>query len=132
MPDAAGLQKDADILRALDDGTLKEASLDVFEVEPLPRDQPAVDASEGVRHAARRARRLTPLHLVRAPMLAQMDAPSSAASRCGQLRWSDSGLSANVTKGFEPLAELSRTANLEHRTDYSSLGETSIIINGSR
>ena len=31
------LQKDADIVRALDDGTLKEASLDVFEVEPLPK-----------------------------------------------------------------------------------------------
>lgn len=31
------LQKDADILRALDDGILKEASLDVFEVEPLPK-----------------------------------------------------------------------------------------------
>ncbi len=31
------LQRDADILRALDDGTLKEASLDVFETEPLPR-----------------------------------------------------------------------------------------------
>jgi glyoxylate/hydroxypyruvate reductase A len=31
-----GLQKEADILRALEDGTLKEASLDVFEVEPLP------------------------------------------------------------------------------------------------
>ncbi|MGB3537568.1 MAG: glyoxylate/hydroxypyruvate reductase A [Mesorhizobium sp.] len=34
------LQKDADIVRALDDGTLKEASLDVFEVEPLPRTSP--------------------------------------------------------------------------------------------
>lgn len=34
------LQKDADIQRALDDGALKEASLDVFEVEPLPRTSP--------------------------------------------------------------------------------------------
>lgn len=34
------LQKDADILRALDDRTLKEASLDVFEVEPLPETSP--------------------------------------------------------------------------------------------
>jgi glyoxylate/hydroxypyruvate reductase len=34
------LQKDADILRALDDRTLKEASLDVFEVEPLPEASP--------------------------------------------------------------------------------------------
>jgi len=34
------LQKDADIARALDDGTLKEASLDVFEVEPLPKTSP--------------------------------------------------------------------------------------------
>jgi len=34
------LQRDADILRALDDGTLKEASLDVFETEPLPRTSP--------------------------------------------------------------------------------------------
>jgi len=34
------LQKDADIVRALDDGTLKEASLDVFEVEPLPKTSP--------------------------------------------------------------------------------------------
>lgn len=35
-----GLQKDNDIVRALDDGTLKEASLDVFEVEPLPKTSP--------------------------------------------------------------------------------------------
>lgn len=34
------LQKEADILRALEDGTLKEASLDVFEEEPLPATSP--------------------------------------------------------------------------------------------
>jgi len=35
-----GHQKDADIFRALTDGTLGAASLDVFEVEPLPQDSP--------------------------------------------------------------------------------------------
>jgi glyoxylate/hydroxypyruvate reductase A len=34
------LQKETDILRALDDGTLKEASLDVFEAEPLAATSP--------------------------------------------------------------------------------------------
>ena len=34
------LQREADIVRALDDGTLKEASLDVFEEEPLPAASP--------------------------------------------------------------------------------------------
>ena len=34
------LQVEADILRALEDGTLKEASLDVFEIEPLPKTSP--------------------------------------------------------------------------------------------
>lgn len=34
------LQKEADILRALDDGALKEASLDVFETEPLAPTSP--------------------------------------------------------------------------------------------
>jgi len=35
-----GLQVEADILRALDDGTLAGASLDVFEEEPLPKTDP--------------------------------------------------------------------------------------------
>ncbi|WP_350336065.1 2-hydroxyacid dehydrogenase [Coralliovum pocilloporae] len=34
------LQKEEDIIRALDDGTLMAASLDVFKVEPLPQDSP--------------------------------------------------------------------------------------------
>ena len=35
-----GLQKEADILAALEDGTLAGATLDVFETEPLPADSP--------------------------------------------------------------------------------------------
>src|SRR5690554_7063079 len=35
-----GHQKEADIIRALEDGTLRAASLDVFEKEPLPQDSP--------------------------------------------------------------------------------------------
>jgi len=35
-----GHQREADIVRALTDGTLRAASLDVFEVEPLPRHSP--------------------------------------------------------------------------------------------
>jgi glyoxylate/hydroxypyruvate reductase A len=35
-----GHQREADIVRALEDGTLRAASLDVFEVEPLPQQSP--------------------------------------------------------------------------------------------
>lgn len=38
-----GHQREADIVRALGDGTLAAASLDVFEVEPLPQDSPLWD-----------------------------------------------------------------------------------------
>lgn len=38
-----GHQKEADIVKALSDGTLGAASLDVFEVEPLPQDSPLWD-----------------------------------------------------------------------------------------
>jgi glyoxylate/hydroxypyruvate reductase A len=66
------LQKDADILRALEDGTLKEASLDVFEVEPLPKTSPMWKHPKVfvTPHAAATS---DPAHLV-PPMLEQMDA----------------------------------------------------------
>jgi len=66
------LQKDADILRALEDGTLKEASLDVFEEEPLPASSPLWSHPRIVitPHAAANS---NPEHLMPG-MLAQMDA----------------------------------------------------------
>lgn len=66
------LQRDADIVRALDDGTLKEASLDVFEVEPLPKTSPLWKHPKVfvTPHAAATS---DPAHLVR-PMLDQMTA----------------------------------------------------------
>ncbi|MET3898775.1 glyoxylate/hydroxypyruvate reductase A [Devosia sp. UYZn731] len=42
-PARGGHQREADIVRALGDGTLGAASLDVFEVEPLPADSPLWD-----------------------------------------------------------------------------------------
>ncbi|HEV7416145.1 MAG TPA: glyoxylate/hydroxypyruvate reductase A [Tianweitania sediminis] len=67
-----GLQKEADILRALEDGSLKEASLDVFEVEPLPAASPLWTHPRVfiTPHAAAPS---DPREVVR-PMLAQMDA----------------------------------------------------------
>ena len=66
------LQKDDDIVRALEDGTLKEASLDVFEVEPLPKTSPLWSHPRVfvTPHAAATS---DPNHLV-GPMLEQMEA----------------------------------------------------------
>jgi glyoxylate/hydroxypyruvate reductase len=66
------LQRDADISRALDDGTLKEASLDVFETEPLPKSSPLWNHPKVfvTPHAAATS---DPAHLVQ-PMLDQMRA----------------------------------------------------------
>ncbi|MEI5680025.1 MULTISPECIES: 2-hydroxyacid dehydrogenase [unclassified Mesorhizobium] len=66
------LQKDVDIVRALEDGTLKEASLDVFEVEPLPKTSPLWSHPK-VFVTPHSGATSDPAHLA-APMLAQMDA----------------------------------------------------------
>jgi glyoxylate/hydroxypyruvate reductase A len=66
------LQKDADIARALDDGLIKEASLDVFETEPLPATSPLWSHPK-VFITPHTAVISDPSYLV-PPMLAQMDA----------------------------------------------------------
>jgi glyoxylate/hydroxypyruvate reductase A len=66
------LQKDADIVRALDDGLIKEASLDVFETEPLPATSPLWFHPK-VFVTPHTAVISDPSYLV-PPMLAQMDA----------------------------------------------------------
>jgi glyoxylate/hydroxypyruvate reductase A len=66
------LQKETDILRALEDGTLKEASLDVFEEEPLPAESP-LWSDPRVFVTPHAAAPSDPMHLV-PPMLAQMAA----------------------------------------------------------
>ncbi|MBX3568200.1 MAG: glyoxylate/hydroxypyruvate reductase A [Rhizobiaceae bacterium] len=71
------LQKDDDILRALDDGTLKEATLDVFEVEPLPKTS-GLWTHRQVFVTPHGAATSDPNHLV-APMLSQMDAHDGGA-----------------------------------------------------
>lgn len=66
------LHNSADILRALDEGVLKEASLDVFETEPLPETSP-VWTHERVFVTPHAAAASDPEHLARS-MLEQMDA----------------------------------------------------------
>lgn len=71
------LQKDDDILRALEDGVLKEASLDVFEIEPLPKTS-ALWTHPRVFVTPHAAATSDPDHLV-GPMLDQMDAHDRGA-----------------------------------------------------
>jgi glyoxylate/hydroxypyruvate reductase A len=66
------LQKDADIARALDDGLIREASLDVFETEPLPAASP-LWAHPRVFVTPHAAASSDPVHLVPL-MLEQMQA----------------------------------------------------------
>jgi glyoxylate/hydroxypyruvate reductase A len=66
------LQKEADILRALDEGILKEASLDVFEQEPLPASS-SLWSHPRVFMTPHAAATSDPAHLA-APMLEQIRA----------------------------------------------------------
>lgn len=72
-----GLQFESDIIRALDDGTLLEASLDVFETEPLP-DGSALWTHPRVTVTPHAAAESDPKYLV-PPMLDQMDAHDAGA-----------------------------------------------------
>ncbi|WP_421854533.1 2-hydroxyacid dehydrogenase [Oricola sp.] len=67
-----GLQNETDILAALDDGRLGAVSLDVFETEPLPADNP-LWAHPKVMITPHAAATSVPEALV-PPMIAQMDA----------------------------------------------------------
>ena len=73
------LQVDADIVTALDDGTLAGCTLDVFPQEPLPPRKPAVEPSQGHDHAAQRRRYFAAR--VRRRMSSRRSSASSAGCR---------------------------------------------------